>query len=57
MPGFIRTATHQDRLLWTSWRYGPTDEDSAWDWWAILDPTMAEHLLEEIKGGGIVVRR
>jgi hypothetical protein len=35
VPGLIRFATDQDLLLWTSWQYGPTDEDRAWDWWAI----------------------
>jgi hypothetical protein len=35
VSGFIRIATDHDLLLWTGWRYQPTDEDRAWDWWGI----------------------
>jgi hypothetical protein len=34
-PGLVRIATDHDLLLWTGWRYRPTDEDRAWDWWGI----------------------
>jgi hypothetical protein len=36
VPGFIRIATDDDLLLWAGWRYRPTDEDRAWDWWSLL---------------------
>ena len=36
MPGFIRIATNDDLLLWTGWRYRPTDEDRTWGWWGIF---------------------
>jgi hypothetical protein len=39
--GFIRLATDRDLLLWTGWRYRPTDEDRAWDWWGIYQECRA----------------
>ena len=35
MPGIIRVPIDQELLLWTGWRYRPTDEDRGWDWWGI----------------------
>jgi hypothetical protein len=35
VPGVIRSATDQDLLLWTAWRYGAADQDRGWDWWGI----------------------
>ena len=35
MPGVIRVPIDQELLLWTGWRYRPTDEDRGWDWWGI----------------------
>jgi hypothetical protein len=35
VPGLIRSTTERDLLLWTGWRYGPSEEDRSWDWWSI----------------------
>jgi GNAT superfamily N-acetyltransferase len=35
VSGVIRVPSDQDLLLWTGWRYRPTDEDRGWDWWGI----------------------
>ena len=35
MEGLIRIATEHDLLLWTGWRYRPSDEDRTWDWWSL----------------------
>lgn len=34
--GLIHIAVEEHLLLWTSWRYRPSDEDRAWDWWSIF---------------------
>ena len=43
VPGLIRVAVEQDLLLWAGWRYRPSDEDSAWDWWGIYLECRTSH--------------
>jgi hypothetical protein len=42
VQGRIESATENDLLAWTRWRYRSDDEDIHWDWWSIFQECNAD---------------